>query len=366
MVLPFMMLYLTGKRGFSISKAGFVLGVYGIGAIFGSYSGGKITDKIGFYKVQVFTLFTGGVLFIILGFLEKYEWIVLCSFIIGLVNEAFRPANTAAMAQYSKVENRTRSFSLMRLSFNLGWALGGGLGGWIASYSYHLLFWIDGVTNICAAIILINVLPYKNYIKLKKESSEQIRPDIVQSPLKDTIFIKMVLITIIYISCFFQMFTNLSAYFKTELQFSERYIGALLAWNGLLIVAFEMVLVFWLERHWSQRKSIIVGLAMHIFAYAIMLVFTVDKFIAFLVITGITISEMFAFAMLMSFWISRTNEFNRGQYAGIWTMSWAISQSIGPFLGSVIADYAGFNYLWFSVSIFSLLSLFLYARLLKT
>lgn len=365
MVLPFLILYLTSKKGISLSKAGLVFGFFGAGAIFGSLIGGKLTDKIGFYKVQITTLCLGGILFIVLGHLNSYFSIALCTFILGCVNEAFRPANSAAMATYSTPENRTRSFALMRLSFNLGWALGGGLGGLIASYSYSLLFWIDGSTNIFAAILLLWVLPYKKYKLLKSNQSIKERPLVVLSPLKDKVFLKLIGITIIYTSCFFQMFTNLIAFFKTELNFSERYIGLLLSWNGMMIVLLEMVLIFWIERHWTMKKAILIGLGFHIAAYLLMVVFPVDKLMAFYVMTLITFSEMFAFAMLMTFWMKRTNDYNRGQYAGIWTMSWAISQSIGPSSGAYIGDHFGFIYLWILVVLMSTIGLILYSFLIK-
>jgi predicted MFS family arabinose efflux permease len=61
----------------------------------------------------------------------------------------------------------------------------------------------------------------------------------------------------------------------------------------------------------------------------------------------------------------RTNDNNRGQYAGIWTMSWAIAQSTAPFLGALVAQHFGFNYLWMIIAFLSLLSAILYARLIR-
>ena len=157
MVLPFMTIYLTGI-GFSLFKAGIVVGMFGAGAIAGGYIGGKLTDKIGFYRIQLITLIGGGLLFILLGQIKSYPLICLFTFILSLVNESFRPANNTAIALYSKPENRTRSYSLNRLAINLGWAFGGTLGGIIASFNYHLLFWIDGLTNIIAALMLYYLL----------------------------------------------------------------------------------------------------------------------------------------------------------------------------------------------------------------
>jgi predicted MFS family arabinose efflux permease len=40
MVMPFLVLYLTEKRGFAITDAGRALGLYGVGGVLGSYLGG--------------------------------------------------------------------------------------------------------------------------------------------------------------------------------------------------------------------------------------------------------------------------------------------------------------------------------------
>ena len=108
MVIPFMTLYLTSsKMGRSLTEAGVVLGLFGLGSILGAFIGGKLTDRIGFSIVQKGTLFFGGILFIILGQVTSYPLICLFSFILSVVNEAFRPANSAAIARYSTPANRT-------------------------------------------------------------------------------------------------------------------------------------------------------------------------------------------------------------------------------------------------------------------
>ncbi len=362
MVFAFMMLYLTSQIGCSLSQAGVVMAIYGIGAIIGSLSGGMLSDKFGFYKVQVITLLLGGCTFLVLGQLKSYYAICMVTFLLGCINEAFRPANSSAIAIFSNEENRMRSFSLMRLSFNMGWAFGGGLGGLIASYSYHFLFWIDGVTNILAALLLWKLL--RAHSGYRKPEAQEIHHKNIPA-YKDKVFMLFVGITLLFTGCFMQLFTNLSAYFKRDLHFSERYIGLLLAWNGTLIVLVEMVLVFWIERHWTKRKSVIIGVLLHALAYLLLVVFNMNATLAFLMITLVTLSEMFAFSVLVSFWMTRTNDYNRGQYAGIWTMSWAIAQSTAPFFGAVVAQYLGFNYLWMIVVFLSVLSAILYARLIR-
>ena len=46
MVIPFMTMYLTQRLGVSIGKAGFVMSIFGLGAITGALIGGKLVDKL--------------------------------------------------------------------------------------------------------------------------------------------------------------------------------------------------------------------------------------------------------------------------------------------------------------------------------
>ena len=59
-----------------------------------------------------------------------------------------------------------------------------------------------------------------------------------------------------------------------------------------------------------------------------------------------TLGEILALPFMNTFWTSRSADHNRGQYAGLYTIAWSIAQTAGPFLGAQLAEYAGFNVLW--------------------
>lgn len=218
MVIPFMTIYLTQQFGVSIAKAGFVMSIFGLGAITGALIGGKIVDSIGYYYVQFGALIGGGIMFIVLGQMHSYISICVTTFILATVNESFRPANTVAIAHYSKEENRTRSYSLNRLSVNLGWAIGGALGGILASYNYNLLFWVDGLSNLLAAFLLyITLSPKRNLFTEKMRKEKNI---IITSVYKDQAYITFIILTFFFAFCFFQMFTTIPVFFKEKFELS--------------------------------------------------------------------------------------------------------------------------------------------------
>jgi len=184
------------------------------------------------------------------------------------------------------------------------------------------------------------------------------------SILSDKTFVQFVLISVIFLSCFVQLFTNLPVYLKKDVHLAENYIGFLSSWNGIMIVLMEMTVIFWMERNWSKKRAVTIGVALHIIAYLFASLLQLSLAGAFVLMTFITLSEMLSFSVLTNFWMSRTDETNRGQYAAIWTMTWAFAQTVGPFLGSLVAQYAGFSVLWAVVALLSGMAMLLYAKVM--
>ena len=93
MVVCFLTIYLTQQLGFDLRSAGYVLVFYGIGTIVGLYSGGWLTDKIGYKLVQIWSLLLAGAALI--GTMYAREFWTMCSmtFLFAFFGDAFRPAD---------------------------------------------------------------------------------------------------------------------------------------------------------------------------------------------------------------------------------------------------------------------------------
>lgn len=364
MVVPFMTLYLTEKMGYSVGQAGIVLGLFGAGAFSGAWLGGRMTDKIGFYPVQLITLAGGGILFIVLGQMTTFPLICVGTFAVSFVNEAFRPANSTAIAFYSKPENRTRSYALNRLAINVGWAIGSAMGGLISHYNYELLFWVDGLSNLTAVACMWLFLKPVNY---KPAPAKSVNEAPARSPYMDKTYMHFILATFLFAACFFQIFTNFPVYLKKEYHFTESLIGLLMAVNGIIIAVVEMVLVHRMESRGRTTVLISAGVALVGIAFLMLNIptFGYPLVLAFTMIVVVTFGEIFSMPFMNSYWISRTEASNRGQYAGVYTMAWSAAQSLGPLLGAQVAQYLGFNVLWWLIGFMALGAAYSFSRLLK-
>jgi predicted MFS family arabinose efflux permease len=364
MVLAFMTLYIN-HIGYSTKQAGLVVAVYGIGSLAGAFIGGKISDRFGFYYTQFFALFCGGILFITLGQMQSYVSICVCTFFLSMVNESFRPANATAIAHYSTPQNRTQAFSIVRLAINLGWGIGGALGGFLASVNYHLLFWVDGITNICAALLLLWLLPKVSLSQQQNLSKSTVDKVKTKPAYADKTFLYFIGLQVLFAICFFQLFTTIPLYFKDGLHLNEFWIGILMAMNGIIIALFEMVIVFKLEGRSPYLRLMAYGTLIMAVSFFVLNLGSIHGFvIAILSMLLITIAEMISMPFMNSYYISRSTEGNRGQYAGYYTMAWSAAQVIGSTSGTQIAYAAGFTNLWWIIGGVCLITAFGYQKLL--
>ena len=351
MVVPFMTMYMTQSQGVSITQAGFVLTCFGVGSILGALAGGKLTDKFGYYPVMLGTLTFGGFSFFVLGLLHDYTWICVMTFVLAMINEAFRPAGMTAIGAFSNAETRTRSSSLVRLSVNLGWAIGASIGGLIASYNYQYLFWVDGWTNLFAAFIVLFFLKNRPIVKELPKT----QTTLFVSAYNDKAYMIFIFLSLLFAICFFQVFTTLPLYLKRELLLSERQIGLTMALNGLLIALFEMVIITKISKKTNELNYIILGTLIVGFSYILFNLFPINPFlIAVIASIIITIGEILSMPFMMSFWLNRSNESNRGQYAALYTVSYSAAHILGPSFGGLIADHYGFHILWWVIFIMSI------------
>lgn len=365
MVIPFMTIYLTQHYGVTIAKAGFVMSLFGLGAIIGALTGGKLVDRVGYYYVQIVALIGGGTMFIVLGQMHSYSSICITTFILAIMNESFRPANTVAIAHYSKEQNRTRSYSLNRLAINLGWAVGGALGGVIASFNYSLLFWVDGITNLLAACLLYITLSPKRNKATEVKTKEP--GEIIHSVYKDRAYLSFIVLVFLFALCFFQLFTTIPVFFKEKFHLSVLFIGMVMALNGLIIALFEMITIFKLEGRRPSLHFISGGVLLVCIAFLILNIPPLNyAIIAVIAMLILTFGEILAMPFMNAYWIGRTMQNNRGQYAALYSVAWASAQTIGPYAGSLAAQHLGYKTLWFIVSSICFSLAFFYRRLNNT
>lgn len=345
MVLPFLSKYLKEDLHFSYAQVGWVMVCFGLGSMIGSWLGGKLSDKIGFYKIMIFSLFTSGLLFFVIQFIKTFEGLCLAMFSIMIIADMFRPAMFVSLGAYAKPENRTRALTLVRLAVNLGFAAGPALGGLIImGIGYKGLFWVDGAS--CIISILIFALLVKE--KKKEKTHLDITDDTKhKSVFQDKPFWIFLFISFTTAMVFFQLFTTLPLYHHEQFALTEFQTGLLMSFNGLMIFFLEMPIVSYFERKQvSKVKIIMYGALFMAISYYLLLI---DFWAGILIVSMlfVTFGEMFAFPFSNSFAMSRAPKGHEGRYMALYTMSFSLAHIMSSKTGMEIISRFGYTVNWF-------------------
>jgi predicted MFS family arabinose efflux permease len=344
MVLPFLSIYLTGALGYTVGQAGIILSMFGLGSMCGAYLGGWLTDRVGHFKVQFLSLILGGLLFFVLSGISQFMSLAIGVFVLSLVADSMRPANAVSVAFYARPENVSRAFSLNRMAINLGFSIGPALGGLLAAVSYRMLFVADGITCIGAGILFFLYFRKRQGFDLPSEKKTEpvARP---KSPYRDFYFVIFIILCTGYAMLFFQLFATLPLYYREVYQLSEAHIGGLMALNGLIVFALEMIIVYIVGQRVGIGRLIVGGCVLISLSFALLNVASgVGVLVAAMVL--MSLSEIFAMPFMATVTVQRSQIANRGAYMGMYALSFSGAHVLAPLLGTRLIMAYGYDTLW--------------------
>jgi len=303
--------------------------------------------------VMVLSLFFAGLVLISLQYLDTFWWLCAGVFLLTFVADGFRPAIYVSINTYSKPENRTRSVTLIRLAINLGFSAGPAIGGFlIANVSYSGLFWVDGITCIAAAFLLMLLLRPK-----RSEEKEEVKEvENLKSPYKDVPYLLFIAAMFLIGFTFLQYFSTMPLFYNEILHLDEQRIGWLMALNGFLIFLLEMPIVAYFER--KKSKAIRVMLQGLLFLALSFLVLNTFNWIGIAILGMIfmTYGEMLAFPFSNTFAMERSKRGKQGAYMALYSMSFSFAHILGPNVGLHLTANYGYQITWYVMAFLIVLS----------
>ncbi len=345
MVLPFISLYLTEERGFSIALAGKLVALYGVGSMAGSWVGGWASDRFGSDRTMAASLLVSGACFVFLG-LQRATWaIALGVLTLATTAEMFRPAVMSSMADRTPERLQVRSFALLRLAINLGLTVGPAVGGILAVRGYLWLFLVDAATSWAAAALLWRSLPPGT----RDAHASRARSTAASSPWADRPFLLLLALAFVLAAVFFQIVSTVPLYLRHAYLLREDAIGGLLALNAVIVVLFEMVLVHSAEGR-ARMPRIALGCFLVCAGFGLMPFGTSLAYAAFTIVVW-SVGEMLALPMINAVVADRASQGNRGRYMGLYTMSFSTALVLSPAAGTWVYDHVGRDELWYAVGL---------------
>jgi predicted MFS family arabinose efflux permease len=339
MVVPFLGIYLGERFGYDLAESGRVLTLYGIGSIVGSLLGGRLADRVGPVRSQVATLSATGV-WMLLMTQATHPWTLAGgAFVLGALNDAFRPGNQSAVAQSCPPALRRRALALNRLALNAGWAIGPTVGGYLADIDFRWMFVADGATCALAAAFLWCCLRDWRPVLEPRPASGHV------PWVRDRHFVLLMLFTLLYLMAFMQYFSNGSRHLERAFATSKSEIGWLLAINPILIVLFELPAV---QAMRSLRALPVIALGSLVtgLGYLLLLPPGLATSGFGLAMVVIAVGEILQMPLLGAYLNDHAPPHARGVYNGVYSGTFALGMVLAPWLGGELYERIGPDALW--------------------
>lgn len=253
-VLPFLALFLTTERGFTIQAATVAVSLYGAGSFAGGFIGGVLSDRVGRRPVLLASLAGAALPVAALAVATGAAGLMALAFSFGLLAEMYRPAVSASVADLVPQADRPRAYALVYWAINLGSAVGPALGGWLAARSYTGLFWLEGATLMGYAVLVAVAVP-----ETRPEAPVGGRTRMSLRPvLRDGVLVALCGVVLAVGVGFYQLFSTLPLAMAGE-GLSELDFGLVVSVNGVLIVVVGLPVAAWMGRHqtgWPLPASV--------------------------------------------------------------------------------------------------------------
>jgi MFS family permease len=338
-VLPFLALYLNTRLGVAMTVVGTVFLAASLARSGALVLGGELSDLFGRKKVMLFALGSRIGTFALLGYLVAVRAHVLfvgaavvLSYALGAI---YQPAASAFVSDVMPPDKRIEGFSLLRIGANAGWAIGPAVGGLLAAYvSYSSLFY---ATTICFGVTLVFMLLVVPETHARREGQKFSLRELA-STAGDRRFMAFCAMSLLMFVVMAQLVTTLAVFSKTYVGLSEKDVGRLYTFNGILVVLLQLPLAA-LIRRWNLSLAMAAATMFFVTGYFLVGFATNMYFLLFCVLV-ITTGEMLMSPTSQTLVAGLAPKANVGRYMGVFGLTRSAGWALGPFIGGMAMDSA--------------------------
>jgi len=357
LIFPFFALYITQKFDVGMTEVGLLFALFSVTDMIGNMIGGALTDFLGRKTMIILGLIISALTSLGMGLVNQLEWFYVMGAVSGLFATAAGPAHEAMLIDILPEKKRSEGFGVMRVATNLSVAIGPAIGGFIASYSYLVLFIADTVSSLITAAIVYRVVDES----MPEEAAEQkARKNFKETfigygvVLKDRKFMLFVIISTIATLVYSQMYSTLSVFLRDVHGVPESGYGWLMSLNAGMVVLFQFMIT---RRISDKPPMLILALGSLFYAIGFGMYGFVNVYVLFmLAMAVITVGEMVIIPVAQAYVGRAAPEDMRGRYSGVMGFSWMIPWMIGPLLAGLIMDYGDPNWVWYSSAFLGLVA----------
>jgi len=343
MIWPFLMLYVSDTLHVPLTTVGGLATLNAAVGVIAVFIGGPITDRLGRKWVMVFSLIANGLAFAAMSQARSLAAFAVLMSITGAFNPLYRVSSDAMMADLVPPEKRADAYALLRMSNNVGVAIGPAVGGLLASASYSIAFY-------CAAAGLVGyglVMAFFSHETLPAGTSRARQNAFggYDKVVKDRRFMPFVGAFTLVQMCPSLIWMLMAVYAKHGFGVPESLYGLIPTTNALMVVFLQVAVTQFTKKRPPLRMM---ALGAFFFAVGVGSVALSRGFLGFLISMVIaTVGELIVMPTSSVFVAALAPADMRGRYMSVFGLSMSAAQGIAPVMGGALSDTLGPVTTWY-------------------
>jgi MFS family permease len=368
MIWPFLMIYVSESLEVQMTIAASMMTVNSGAGFAASLIAGPIIDRVGRKWIMVGSLVLNGVAYLFLSTASSLAAFAILMAISGIAQPLYRIGGDAMLADLLDPEERADGYALLRLSNNVGVAMGPAIGGFLAATSYALAFYGAAAGMITYSLLLaffaIETLPKKSLF-IERDQAEKEPLGGYISIFRDFPFMSFSFTYTLVITVASLIWVLLPVYAKQNYQIPENIYGWIPTTNAIMVVLLQ-VSVTKITKRYPTLPVLATGAALYTIAVA-SIAAGIGFWSFWLSMVIMTVGELILVPTASTYAANMAPIDKRGRYMSIFGMSWRIAIGVGPILGGLLNDNIGPHAIWYGGAAIGLTStiLFLALRNLK-
>lgn len=350
-VFPFIAIYLAQS-----SNNGLGLGDFATGIIMMSYMatgtvfmiiGGAWADKFGRKRIMIVSIIGEAFLLCMYSVMGEFWGFLAIALAEGAIGSLYQPAASAMMADLVPSDRRPQAYSLLRIGFNSGTAIGPLVGGALMlAMDFRSMFIISGIAVGIAGVFII--LWTRETLNVKP--GEEFKYGDIRTAARDRVFMGFCILIAITFLGYAQTISSLPNYATADLGIQTALYSIIFAINGGMVVLLQIP-VTWVAC--KARRTTALGIGQAFMAAGLGMVFFVHDLLGVAgAMVVFTVGELVHSAVFSTVVADMAPERLRGTYMGVSGLSFGIGDALGMFMGmTLLGILPAREYTWIIVMI---------------
>lgn len=335
MIWPFLTIYMRQRLDISLTTVTLLLTLNSAAGLATTIVTGPVVDRFGRKGAMLLSLVTTSATMLAMSMAGTLQpWVVLMA-INGAFSPLYRVGGDSMVADMIEPERRASAYALLRMSNNLGVAIGPSVGGFVTAVSYALAFYAAAGAN--AIFTLLVLFFVAETVPQKQATSDQPQTDGGYGHvLRDRPFLAFCGVYTLAVMAHVLMMVLLPVYAKENFGVPESQYGFIMATNAAMVVLFQYATTQITERYHHLPVLAVGALFLALGTGSVALGWNFPTFLASMVI--LTIGEMIVVPTSTALTANLAPSTMRGRYMSVYGLTWGIGFGIGPVIGGFLND----------------------------